>query len=612
MADRATPEAPVPLEQAREALARVLASQTLVSAPRLRQLLRFLGESVLCGRPDDLKEYVIGCEVFGRGDSFDPRLDSVVRVEVRSLRIKLQRYYSGEGCQDPVLLDLPKGRYVPCFRYRAPEPPRTEIAAVPRRGVRLRAGLAAAGLLAAALALTGWLVTRAPAPASIAVLPFSSLDSDLESRLLAEGLVEELTVALSRVPGLQVAGRLSASRFDPARDEAGAIVRRKLRVGWVLEGSLHRSGGRLRVAAHLTGGRDGRIVWSDVFEEDAADLLRVRNRMAQAIAAALRLPVGTAPLSRDPGPEAFDAYLRGRYLRRRMTAEGMVQSVPWFEKAVQLEPGFTAAHAALADSYCMMAFHGLAPREPAAERARREARTAIDLDPRDARAHGALAWLAFTHDRNGPAAEQEFRRSIELDPNWASVREWFAFALAAQARFDEAVTETRKAAELEPLSFLTSNDAAGVLYFARRYEAAMQDARRALELDPHATQSHLLLGACLRAQGRPAEAAAELRLTLGPGAPPPEVAGRLGEACARSGNRAEALRWLKFLLREPPHCTEAAYIELGLGDPEKALALLNQACDRNEGSSLFLRVEPLADPLRADARFATLLRRVGL
>jgi len=203
-------------------------------------------------------------------------------------------------------------------------------------------------------------------------------------------------------------------------------------------------------------------------------------------------------------------------------------------------------------------------------------------------------------------------RAVELDPAWPNVRQWLAFRLAAEGRFDEALGHSRKAAELEPLSFLTSADLASILYFARRYDEAIADARRTLELDAQASQGHFLRGACLTAKGRYAEAVAELRRALPATPPPPAVAARLGFACARAGAPEEAVHWLQTLAADRTHQTEAAMVATGMGRKAEALAMLEQAVAAREGSTLFLKVEPLFDDLRKEARFAALLRALGL
>jgi serine/threonine-protein kinase len=342
----------------------------------------------------------------------------------------------------------------------------------------------------------------------------------------------------------------------------------------------------------------------------------VEDRIAAAIVAALRPRIEATPPSAIPKPataEAYDSYLRGRYLRRQMTADGIEKSVAFFEDAIRRDKRYAPAYAALADADAMLGFHGLAPPDEVVPKAREAARQALALDAANAQAHGALGWIAFTYDRNWPAAETEFRLAVQTDRNWPNVRQWFAFGLVARGRFDEAVAQSQKALDLEPLSFITGNDMSSVLYFARRYSESMRNARRGLELDVHASQPHVLIGACLTDLGRPTEAVAEFRQAIDPANPwtDEDLMGRLGYAYARSGRRAEALELLDRLSGRPAGATASAFIQLGLGEKEKALGLLAQACDRKEGDTLFLKVEPLADPLRGDPRFVALLRKIG-
>ena len=598
----------VPLELVREELGKVLQSRTFANTDSLRRFLRFVVEASICGRTAQLKEYVIGSEALGRGPTFDPRTDSVVRVEARNLRLRLERYYADEGKNDVVIIDLPKGSYAPQFQQRRPK----SILGGIFRSTSMR--IAAASLLVALGVAVSIVRSRRPPDLSLALLPFDFLSDGADLQYLADGLAEELRLALSRTPGLRIAGRISTARFDPKHLDLPA-VRGALQVAWLLEGSVRKVETRLRITTHLVRTRDGEIVWADGYEVEAGDLPRTEGRIVAAVVAAIRPAAQVQPPAVAPVPvsaEAHDAYLRGRYLRRQMSADGIARSVGFFEDAIRRDSHYAPAYAALADAYAMMGFHGLAAPDEMAPKAREAARHALALDPQNAQAHGALAWLAFTYDRNWKEAEAEFRRAVETDPNWPSVRQWFAFGLVAQARFDDAVAQSRTALELEPLSYLTGNDMSSVLYFARRYSESLRTARRGLELDPHASQPHVVIGACLAAMGNLGGAIAEFRQALDPEFSDEDLLGRLGYTYGRSGRRTEARQLLERLSGRKAGATASAFIQLGLGDKGRALALFSQACNRREGDTLFLRVEPMADSLRADPRFAALLKNAGL
>jgi TolB-like protein/Flp pilus assembly protein TadD len=604
----------VPLELVRDELAKLLQSKTFANTERLRRFLRFVVEIAMCGRAAELKEYLVGVEVFDRGESFDPRSDSVVRVEAHSLRIRLERYYAGEGMKDPVVIELPKGGYAPGFRLRSETMAVRPMPATFRHRRWLMAA-AGASVLFAVAALSWGVYSMKPSGVSLAVLPFRNLSGDRETHFIAEGLVDELSMALARVRGLRLTGRLSTARFEPEHLDLDTI-RRSLRVAWLLEGSVRRADERLRVAVRLVRVRDGEVAWSETYAESAGELFQVQERMAAQIVAALGpyWNARAAPsAARPPNSAAYDAYLRGRYWRRQMSAEGITRSIPFFEEAIQRDAGYAPAYAALADAYAMMAFHGLAPFDAMVPKARGAARRSLELDSGNARAHGAVGWIAFTCDRDPRMAEREFRQAIGIDPNWPSVREWYAFSLVAEGRFDEATAQCRQALELEPLSFLTGNDLSTVLYFARRYPESIASAGRALAVDARATAAHIPLGASLTALGRLEEGIAEFRRALDPENPwsDPMLAGRLGNACARAGRQAEARMLLVGLAGKGDGATAAAYIYAGLGERDEALRMLAEACAQREGEALFMKVEPLLDPLRSDPRFSAMIKRLG-
>ncbi len=628
--DKPSVSADVTVDQVEQELATVLASETFARSERLCRFLRLAVETTLQGRGEDLKEYLLGVEVFDKGDSFDPRIDTIVRVEARRLRRKLDDYYRTEGQNDPVEIVFSKGRYDPSFRIRrrSTTEPQSETSPLLATSWRSRDLLILAvlvGLIVAASSIALFyrqrMATLEYEPPVVAVLPFANLSPDPENGYFADGLVEDLTDALSKVEGLSVVARTSAYLFkDNIKDLA--TIGRKLGVNCVMEGSIRRSGKRFRIAAQLIRIKDQQHIWSEVYERDLQDAFVVQKEIATAIARALKLriaaiPGGTKVSQTDEALQAYDLYLKGRYIRRQMTAEGIEKSASLFEQAIQRDPSFVPAHAALADCYAMMGFHGIIPPEESIPKAKAAVSQALNLDASNANAHGVLGWMLFFYDWDWPASESQFRRAIELDPGWSSVRQWFAFALVSRKRFNDAIEQSRKALDLDPMSYVAGDDLAGIHYYAGHYDEAMRLARQALELNPELTSAHGLLGMCLAAKARYREAIEEFGKTPVSTRRYGAIAGRIGHANALAGNRAEALALLDQLARDcrmqpMKRFVERAFICAGLGDPEQMFDLLEGAHRQRDPALVFLNVEPIFHPFRADAKFKALAEKLGI
>lgn len=620
--------AAIPVDQVHAELSRILESETFARSERLRRFLRLAVETTLQGRAGELKEYLFGVQVFDKGDSFDPRVDTIVRVEARRLRRKLDEYYRSEGRNDPLWIVLPKGTYVPTFRSKVQPPAAPEKALTLSGAVRRRRRLAlltGAAFLAVAALAAYLLRPRSSGPPAleqpaIVVLPFTNLSADPADEYFSHGLVEELTIALAKVEGLQVVARTSAYAFAGRTDDLAAIGER-LRVNYLMEGSVRRSGLRLRITAQLIRAADQYHVWSEVYDRDLKDALQVQNEIATEIAQALKLRITAAPagfMGRASEEEfaAYDLYLRGRYLRSQMTIESVTQSISFFEQAVERNPELVQAHVALADAFAMMGFHGIAPVEEVIPKARAAIGRAKSLDEANAKAHGVLGWVAFFYDRDWAESEAEFRRAIALDPGWSNVRQWFAFSLLARGRFAEAIEQSRAAIDLEPMSFIGGDDLAAIYYYSRQYDEAVRLARQSLDLNPGLHSAHGVLGMCLSAKGLHGEAIAEFEQVPPQARQVNAIVGRIGHAHAVRGNRAEARLLLRRLEQEVEgqpmkRCVERALICAGLDDRILMFDLLETAYRLHEGSLVFLDVEPIFDPYRRDPKFTAFLSKLG-
>jgi TolB-like protein len=418
-------------EAVRAQLDKILASHAFRGAERPGRFLRFVVEQALGG--NHLKETLVGVEVFGRKPAYDPRLDGVVRVEAVKLRSRLKAYYETEGAADSIRIDLPKGGYLPCFAA-LPDRPAEEIepiepiekaVAVPPRRAWWTDWRAIAALLALVLPIAGYLLERKshPRPAtpdssSIAVLPFVNLSSDKENEYFSDGLTEDLIDALAKVRGLRVVARGSAFQFKGKNPDIRAVGR-QLNVAAVLEGSVQRSGDRLRITAQLSGVADGYHVWSETYDRRLADVFAVQDEISRAIVGALEVRAGGDPGRRlvqsstqDLG--AYNLYLQGRFHLNKWRPEGARKGVEYFAQAIAKDPRYAPAYTGMADCYTWLAVFGWSAARQAMPQARQAANHALELDETLAAAHVSLGYVKALYDWDWPGAEREFKRALEL------------------------------------------------------------------------------------------------------------------------------------------------------------------------------------------------------
>ena len=607
-------------EAVKDQLQRLLASPAFADAPRLRVLLAFLVEQTICGHAGELKESVIAVEVFSRAADFDPRADSVVRVQARNLRAKLRAYYDREGGYDPVRGDLPPGSYVPVFQSclaaaaappAVPAAPAPPAAFVTRR--RLALALPALALLVLAVAFVALTSSLWPArPRSIAVLPFLNLTGGADSDYFVDGFVDELTTALAQVKGLQVVARSSAFRFQGKGVDIAAAGR-QLGASAVLEGSVHSVDGKVRVNAQLIEVKDGFHLWAHTYEAAARDIFAIRDEIAAAVPAALKLPAparAAVPAPR-PDPETYDLYLKGQYFMERATLEDLARGIQFLEQSIRRDPGFAPAHAALADAWASVAYHRLTPDRDAIAKAKAEAALALERDNSLAEAHALLAWIRFFYDWNWADAARGFRRALELNPSSARAHDWYSQYLLSAGRFADAAAESANALVLDPLNYRVSTNLCVVYYCARRYGQAVHQARLALDINPHFYQAQTMLGASLQEQGRLPEARAALQAAASEYAGDQDTRAHLAVVEAALGRGGAIQDAMAVLGREAGASYELAYLHLALGNRARALELLERAFDDRSSDMPFLDVDPVFQSLRGDPRYAALRTKMG-
>jgi adenylate cyclase len=349
----------VPPEQVRAQLERILVSSSFTAGKSASRFLRYVVEETLAGRGDQIKEYVVGAAVFDRGADYDPRTDAVVRVEATRLRAKLRDYYRSDGTTDPVSIELPKGSYVPVFdSLQATAPLKPPFRYPPRSAIALALGI----VLLTGIALH-WVLGGSGSDATgnlhaaVAVLPFKNLSGDPSSEYFSDGLAEELIGALIRIEGLRVPARTSSFAFKGTQHDIREIGQ-KLGVSSVLEGSTQIIGNRVRVTARLIQVKDGYLVWSQDYERPLRDVFAIQADISRSIVNALRIqlsgPAARALVRPKPNSlEAYSLYLKGRF-HSHARAGGWEQdrtAAEYFEQAIQKDPGYVNAYAALASWY---------------------------------------------------------------------------------------------------------------------------------------------------------------------------------------------------------------------------------------------------------------------
>jgi serine/threonine-protein kinase len=458
------------------------------------------------------------------------------------------------------------------------------------------------------------------APAkSIAVLPFVNLSADKNDEYLSDGMTEELINALARLPGLRVPGRTSCFAFKGKSEED--IFRKvgdQLRVGTVLEGSVRKSGDKLRVTAQLINVSDGYHLWSKDYDGDARDIFTFQSNVAQRVVEALQIKLGVEAaraLAKKPteNPEAHRLYLLGRYEFGKYSEAGWTSSIRYYEQALKLDPNYALACCGLADTYAYMG-GVVMPSKEAVAKEKEFAQRALQLEPQLAEAHLSLA-CALAGAFDWRSAQVEFDRAIELNPNLAWAYEIYAWFLGGLGLLDEAIAKDKKAIELDPLNSFFQAALAYFLYHARRYDDAIVQIRRTLDMDPTSTLAHHLLGCCLLWKGDTAGAIAEFQRSkiMVAGA---WYQGLLGYAYAISGDRPKAEQILRELEDMAKHqyvsSTAFADIHLGLGEKEKALDWLEIAYENQESACWYLKVDPIYDSVRNESRFQAILKKVGL
>jgi serine/threonine-protein kinase len=564
----------------REQLDRVLASTTFQQCDRLKRFLSFIVLEAIAGRRNELKEYVIGVQVFGKEDSFDPRTDPIVRVQARRLRAKLVRYYRDEGPADEVIVELPKGGYAPAFKRRdAPVVVKRSISAA--------------------------LVSRN----TVSLQPFTDLSVEHDLEYFCRGVRDEIVHRLSRFPAL----RILASDTQAGGEKANAAM--------LICGSVRRAGERLRITTHLIDGASGCYLWSESVDAVTSDVFAAQERVADAIVKKLEPELGDVRQtlgSRRPTENlaAHNLYLQGRYHLNQRTEEGLRRALDFFERALVEDAQYALAHAGLADAYGLLAHYGVFGPADVWSKAASSAATAVMLDADSAEAHTSLAHVRSTQDWDWVGSERAFQRAISLDPRYATAHHWYAMScLAPLGRLDEARDQMLAAQSIDPVSSIVARDLAVIHFYRRDFETALEQCDHAIELNSHFAPAYWILGVIQEERKDFDESAAAFQRAVHLSPQTPRMHGALGRTFALSGRRKQALDVLRkleaYASERYVSPLEFAWIHFALGAVGLGFQWLAKAADDRSFDLISIKVDPRFDPLRDDARFVAIAKRVG-
>jgi TolB-like protein/DNA-binding winged helix-turn-helix (wHTH) protein/Tfp pilus assembly protein PilF len=457
---------------------------------------------------------------------------------------------------------------------------------------------------------------------SVAVLPFDNFSGDPEQQYFADGMTEALIAELGQIRDLRVPSRTSVMLYKRANKPLRQIAR-ELNVDALVEGSVRHSGDHLELTVQLLDGTQDRHLWGGTFDRDSRDVLALQHELARAITEELRISFSSAeaPRLKSAAPvnaDAYAAYLHGRYYWYKRTMGGFQKSIQYYEQAVAADPNYAPAYAGLADAYALLGSSpndGLPPNE-AMPKAKAAAQKALQLDDGLAEAHASFAYINMVYDWNWASAEKEFKRAIEINPNYAGAHEWYAEFLAARGRESEALTEMKRARDSDPLLVLMHAAVAEALYYSRRYDDVISQCQQTLELDPDYPIAHFHLGRAYMAKNMYPQAIAEYQKAQATLGETPAIVMAIGYANAKSGNRAAARKALEELrAQSKQRYVPALYfgaIYIGLGDPDAGMSWLERAYQEHSDYLIYLNADPMADSLRSNPRFQAVLRKIGM
>ncbi len=488
--------------------------------------------------------------------------------------------------------------------------------------------IAALALLLAAFISTPpvWRRLRGAGPEpiqSLAVLPLQNLSADPAQEYFADGMTEALITDLAKIPGLKVISRTSIMQYKDSHKRLPQIAR-ELGVDGIVEGAVLRSGDRVRITAQLVRAATDQHIWAESYERDLRDLVALQDEVSRSIATQIQkqiVPLAPQRLATSAAvnPQAREDYLKGRYFWNLRSEAGYLKAIDYFQAAMTKDPQYAQAYAGSADAHALLGSmpNPKIPREIAMPKAREMALTALKLDASLADAHTSLAFVEMHYEWKFREAEQEFKRAIDLDPNYSIAHHWYAFDLTAMGRLDEAVAEVKRARQTDPLSAIINTDVAEILYFARRYDEALQQARATIELDPNFAHAHRVLERIYDEKHMFPKAIDEGQRAVALSGGDIWMLLELASTYALAGKKTEMEDCVRRAAnRSPggvlPDDSGTAEIGVALGEIDRALRALEGASRHRNGGLILLNANPRFDSLKPDPRFQQLLQRVGL
>jgi len=454
---------------------------------------------------------------------------------------------------------------------------------------------------------------------SIAVLPFENLSRDPDNAYFAEGIQDEILTRLAKVADLKVISHTSTQRYKSSPDNLPQIAK-ELGVANILEGSVQKSQDQVRVNVQLINAATDAHLWADSFDRKLIDIFAVESEIAAKVADILKAKLTGAEqdaISMQPtrNTEAYQLYLKGRFFWNKRTGPDLQKAINYFKQAIEKDPGYALAYVGLGDSYILLSGFGAAPPQDSFPLAEAAAKKALEIDDNLAEAHATLGFILCVHHLNFADSIREFERAIALNPNYATAHHWFGDGpLLAVGQFDRAIAEGKRAVELDPLSVIITADLGADFLVARRYDEAIDQFHKAIDLDPRFYYAHWNLAQALEMKGDLRGALTEYKKAVELD-DDPFVLALLGQAYAKVGQRDEALKILAQLPQIAAHRYVPSYsfalLHMALGEKDQAIEWLERSYHDGAGLDIiFLKVDPMLDPLQKEPRFQALVQKV--
>jgi adenylate cyclase len=454
----------------------------------------------------------------------------------------------------------------------------------------------------------------------VAILPLTNISLDGADSYFADGMTEELISVLSKIAGFRVISRTSIMKYRDTSKSA-AEIGKELGVNTLLEGSVRKSGAKVRISVQLVDTLTEEQIWSDDYNRFIEDIFSIQSDIATMIAASLKVKIPEyekqlLDKKTTIDPDAYTLYLNGRYHLNKRTHKELQDAIVLFQKSLAKDPRLALAHCGLADAYSLLALFEFSPPKEAFPKAKLNAEEAISLDPNLAEAHTSLGLVLFQYERNFSAAQEEFLGAAALNSNYAPAHQYYADLLKALGHFDEALVQMRQALELDPLNLAINTGIGHVLYLSRQFDRAIEQYGKTLRMDPNFLQTRLWFGRPYLQKGMYSEAIEELKQAVALSSGSTMSLAVLGHAYASAGQKDKALEILNELMERSKETYLPSYwialVYIGLGDKDRAFEWLERAYEDRSSWLVWMKVEPRFDSLRSDPRFDAFLERMGL